>query len=135
MKKSLFVIPSLLLLGLGISLPQSAMALGDTCKNVKITIKNDTPDEIKVTKFEYFDFDKNKFRTENLLGIDGQQKLEPNKSFTVTRDLGQIKNDKTNFKVTYQHKIGGTKFEPAVSETTASFTCRDGITKTVSLTK
>lgn len=135
MKKFIFVIPSLLVFGLGFGTPRSAMALPDTCKTVRITIANNTPDEIKVTQFEYFDADKEKFRTENLLGIDGQKKLEPNKSFTKVRNLGQIKNDETKFRVSYRHKIGGVDFGSLKTATTGSFICKDGITKVVSLTE
>jgi hypothetical protein len=132
MKRSLFLLPSLLAVSLSAAMPPTAIA-ADNCKDIRITLKNGTRDEIKVTKFEYFDFDKNKYRTENLLGLDGQQKLEPNKSITVTRNLEQIDNDRTKFKVTYQHKIGGNKFEPPVTEETPDFICKDNKSKTVFL--
>lgn len=134
MKTSLFLLPSLLVVSLSAWMPPAAIA-ADNCKNVNITLKNGTRDEIKITKFEYFDFDKNKYRTENLLGLDGQQKLEPNKSFNATRNLEQIDNDRTKFKVTYRHKIGGNQFEPPVTEESPTFVCSDNISKTVLLNK
>jgi hypothetical protein len=128
------VVSSLLVFGVYLANTDTAFAR-DVCKDVKITITNTTPDTIKVTKFEYFDADKNKFRTENLLGTNGREILDSNKSFTTTRNLGQVGNDATAFKVTYQHGIGGTKFESPISILTSKFTCTDGIDKTVSLNK
>jgi hypothetical protein len=128
------VVSSLLVFGVYLANADTAFAR-DVCKNVKITITNTTPDTIKVKKFEYFDADKNKFRTENLLGVDGREILDSNKSFTTTRNLGQVGNDTTAFKVTYQHRIGGIKFESPVSVMTGNFKCTDGIDKTVSLDK
>ena len=109
----------------------------DVCKNVSITIENKTNDPIKVTKFEYQDTSAvgNPFRTENLLGINGQEKLNVNKSFTKKRNLQLIKNELTRFKVTYRHNIGGSKYEDAVTEVTGSFECRNGSFHKVTLTK
>lgn len=53
-------IASLLLGGIGIGKPEPALAVGDKCKNVKITIKNDTTDTLKVKKFLYIDVKKNR---------------------------------------------------------------------------
>jgi hypothetical protein len=109
----------------------------DVCKNVSITIENGTNDPIKVTKFEYQDTSAvgNPFRTENLLGIDGQEKLNVGKSFTKKRDLRSIKNESTRFRVTYRHQIGGVKFEDPITEVTNTFDCRDGIFEKVTITK
>lgn len=124
------------LLALGLSFGVSDQAFArDVCKNVSIKIENGTSDTVKVTKFEYFDFDKNKYRTENLLGVDGQEKLNPGKSFTQTRDLGQVGNDRTKFRVTYRHQQGGIKFENPVSVTTPSFTCTNNSSQRVLLNK
>ncbi len=67
----------------------------DICKDVAIKIKNGTRDEIKVAKFEYFDVDENKYRTKNLLSLDEKQNIKRGQAFEVTRDLGQVSNDKT----------------------------------------
>jgi hypothetical protein len=125
---------SLLVFGLCLVTTDRAFAR-DVCKNVNIKIQNGTADVVKVTKFEYFDFDKNKFRTENLLGLNGQEKLNSNKSFSITRNLQQVGNDKTKFRVTYQHQQGGIKFESPVSVTTAAFICKDGSSHPVLLNK
>jgi hypothetical protein len=134
MKTSLFLLPAILVLAVSSWMPP-AVAGPDTCKDVGITIKNGTRDEIKVTKFEYFDFDKNKYLTENLLGLNGEQKLESKKSFTETRNLGQVGNDRTKFRVTYRHKIGGNQYESPVTEVSQPFTCSNNDKKTVFLDK
>jgi hypothetical protein len=42
-----------------------AHALGDNCKDVRISVFNDHPVEVKVTRIEYRDFDRdNKWRSE-----------------------------------------------------------------------
>ncbi len=129
-----YVMMSLLAVGMCLGTTDRASAR-DVCKNVNITIQNGTSDTIKVTKFEYFDFDKNKYRTENLLGANGQEKLNPGKSFSTTRNLGQVGNDKTKFRVTYRHQQGGTKFENPVSVSTESFTCTNDSSHPVVLDK
>jgi hypothetical protein len=107
----------------------------DTCKNVKITMSNNTSDEIKLTKLEYKDFDKGKWNTENAFGVDGIQKLEHGVSMNTTRDLQNVGNDKTELRVTYQHHMGGTKWGDKITVTGDQFTCKNEGTHTVSLTK
>jgi hypothetical protein len=119
-------IGSLLLCGIGIGKPDPAFALGGTCKNVGITLKNASDDTIKVTKFEYKDLDANKFRTELILGVNGKEFINPRKSFTKFRDLRIDRGDLTSFRVTYEKKIGGTKFEAPIIFTTDEFACAFG---------
>lgn len=106
-------------------------AIGDVCSNVTIKLTNATSGQIKVTKFEYYDFTADKWRTEVMFGVDGHQKLEPGKSWSKKQDLEHIENDKTKFKVTYQSLIGGSKWEDPTSTETDEFTCEDGMTKEV----
>ena len=107
----------------------------DNCKNVVITIANHTSDEVKVKKFEYRDFDKEDWKTENMFGVDGFQKLMAGQHYSWTRDLEQVQNDKTKFRVTYVHHIGGSKWGSDLTETTDDFTCSEDLKKTVTLTK
>ncbi len=107
----------------------------DNCKDVFITISNQTPDEVKVKKFEYGDFDKENWKTENMFGIDGFQKLMARQHYSWTRDLEAVKDDKTELRVTYVHHIGGSKWGSDLTETTGEFTCKEGLNKTVTLTK
>jgi hypothetical protein len=129
-KKAL--LSSLLLFGIFLGTTDGAFAR-DVCKDVKITLKNTSSDTIKITKFEYKDIDKNKFRTENLLGLDGRELLNPDKSFVTTRNLQFVGNDATLFRVTYEHRIGGTNFESPITKLTPQFTCKDGSSHTVEL--
>jgi hypothetical protein len=128
-------IASLLLGGIGISKPDPAFALNDKCKNVKITIKNDTTDTLKVKKFLYVDVAKKKDHLEALLGPNGRDILNPGNSTTDTRNLAFVDREDIQFKVYYQHKIGRAKFEDEIIHTTKTFVCRDNSSHTVSLTK
>jgi hypothetical protein len=129
-------ISSLLLCGIGIGKPDPALALGDKCKDIKITIKNDTTDTLKVKKFLYQDVRNNqKEHLEALLGANGRDILNPGNSVTDTRDLAFVGGDLIRFKVIYQHKIGRAKFEDEIIHTTGSFTCKNNSSHTVSLTK
>jgi hypothetical protein len=110
---------------------RTAFAIGDVCSNVNIKLTNATGDEIKVTKFEYYDFKEKKWRTEVMFGVDGHQKLEPGKSWTKKQDLEHVENDNTKFKVTYQSHIGGSKWDESTAKETSDFTCKDGMTKEV----
>jgi hypothetical protein len=102
------------------------------CSNFTITLKNDTNGEIKVTKFEYKDGEN--WKTENMFGIDGHQKIEQGHSIPFTRNLGGIGNENTQFKVTYKNHLGGIKWSDAHSQLTESFRAQDNEAKTVSLT-
>jgi hypothetical protein len=115
----------------GSAAPRAVFAIGDVCSNVNIKLTNATGDEIKVTKFEYYDFADGKWRTEVMFGADGHQKLEPGKSWTKKQDLEHVENDKTKFKVTYQSHIGGSKWGKSAGTETGDFTCKDGMTKEV----
>jgi hypothetical protein len=136
LNRNSYLFISLLALGFGLA-PMDKTWAADVCKNVSITIENGSNDSIKVTKFEYQDTSAvgKPFRTENLLGIDGQQKLNPGKSFKKKRDLRSIKNERTRFRVTYRHQIGGVKFEDPVTELTNTFECRNGSFHKITLTK
>ncbi len=118
-----------------VACPADRALAGDNCKGVNITVENGTTDQIKVTKFLYNDFDKQRWRLEPLLGVDGKEKLNARKSFTVTRDLEAVKGDKTQFKVLYQHKIGGIKFENEIEQLGEPFVCQPGSSHSIKLVK
>jgi hypothetical protein len=104
------------------------------CKDVKITITNNTQDTIKVTKFIYVDTRKNKEHLEALLGANGRDFLDPGKSTVTTRNLAFVRDEPMIFKVTYQHQIGGTNFESPITKVTNTFICNSNDNFTVSLT-
>jgi hypothetical protein len=113
-----------------------SLLASDNCKDVVITISNKTSDEIRVKTFEYRDFDKEKWKTEVMFGIDGHQDLEEGKAYTFnSQNLESVLDDKTEFRVTYAHHIGGNKWGLDKTETTGTFTCTVGMKKTVSITK
>ena len=102
------------------------------CENYKITLMNNTHAEIKVTRFEYKDG--SNWKTENMLGLDGHQKIEKEHGFAWTRDLEGIGNENTQFRVTYQHHVGGTKWGDDIKAVTGVFLARDNESRTVTLT-
>jgi hypothetical protein len=102
------------------------------CENFKITLMNNTHAEIKVTKFEYKDG--SNWDTENMLGADGGQKIEKEHGFTWTRDLEGVGNENTQFRVTYKHHIGGTKWGDDIRAVTSVFKALDNESRTVTLT-
>jgi hypothetical protein len=126
---------SLCVLTVAMGVSSTAHAFGDTCKDVKITMSNNTSDEIKLTTLEYHDKDVDKWRTEHPFGVDGFQKLEHDKAMTTTRDLEHVSNDKTKLRVTYKHHMGGTKWGNDITVTTDEFTCKDNSAHTVALSK
>jgi hypothetical protein len=130
-----YIFLPLTILATGLSLGGKLLAQ-DNCKNVMITISNQTGDEIKVKKFEYRDFDKGDWKVETgIFGVDGFDKLEPGKSNSWTRDLEKVSKDTTEFRVTYSHHVGGSKWGSDILATTPNFTCTEGLKKTVTLTK
>jgi hypothetical protein len=103
-----------------------------TASNFAITIHNSTADEVKATKFEY----KNgsNWETEHMFGIDGYQKIEEGRGVVFHRNLGGVGGESTQFRVTYEHHVGGTVWGSPKVETTDSFVCNDNGSKTVTLT-
>ncbi len=102
-----------------------------TCENFTITLQNSTDGEIKATKFEYED--EGTFKTENMFGLDGYQKIEKDHSVDFTRNLGGIGDETTRFRVTYKHHIGGTQWGVDNVQTTGSFVAHDNGSRTVVL--
>ena len=118
---------------IGMALQTNAAFASDTCKNVTIKMVNRTSNEIKLTKLEYFDFDQPTWRTENAFGVDGEQKVEPNFTVSPKRDREKVGNDKTKIRVSWKRHAGGSDWDPGPSVTTAEFTCKDSMTKTVDI--
>jgi hypothetical protein len=113
--------------------PGGEKTMSTTCGDFKITLMNGTEDEIKVTKFEYKDG--SIWKTEiGMFGADGHQKIEEGRGFTWTRDLEGIGNENTQFRVTYQHRVGGFKWDDAKCHYTSEFTAVDNEGRTVTLT-
>ena len=103
-----------------------------TCEDFTITLKNSADGEIKVTKFEYKDG--SNWKTEHMFGLDGIQKIEKDHSIPFTRNLGGIGDESTQFRVTYSHHLGGTKWGTDKCAVTDTFVAHDNGSKTVTLT-
>ena len=102
------------------------------CKDVYILVQNSADVEVKVTKFEYKDG--SNWKTENMFGLDGFQKIEKDQHFIWVRDLEGIRNESTQFRVTFRRHIGGTAWASEEVVTTATFTCSDNERQFVTLT-
>ena len=102
------------------------------CQDFTIALQNGTDGEIKVTKFEYKDG--SNFKTENMFGLDGHQKIEKDHSVSFKRNLQGIGNENTQFRVTYKHHIGGINWGGANVQTTEEFIAQDNGNRTVTLT-
>jgi hypothetical protein len=137
MKTSLLLLPSLLIVILSTWMPPAAIAGSETCKNVNIRLKNDTPGEIKVTKLQYLEEDGNLYKTETgVFGIDGKQNISDGRTFTITkRDLEKVNNEETRFAVTYQRRISNNRYTLPIIQKTPSFTCTSNMLKEVELNK
>lgn len=104
-----------------------------TCENFTIVLKNSCDGEVKAKRFEYKDG--SSWKTENMFGLDGYQKIEKDHSIPFTRNLGGIGDESTQFRVTYSHHLGGTKWGGDLVETIDSFVAHDNGSKTVTLTR
>jgi hypothetical protein len=113
----------------------AANLLAESCNNVKITISNQTGDEVKVKKLEYHSFTDG-WRTETgIFGVDGFTKLQPGHQTAWIRDLRDIEGENTFFRVTYAHHHGGSVWDDDQTETSEKFVCNDKDAATVTLTK
>ena len=98
-------------------------ALGDNCKDVRISVFNDHPVEVKVTKIKYRDYDKeNKWRTEALIN----RKIATTKHYQFTRNLEHVKNDDTTIKIIYKENLGGSRWSKELTVTGAKHQCTEG---------
>ena len=134
MKASLFLIPSLLIVGLSAWMPPAAVASSETCKNVDIRLKNDTSREMKVTKLQYLEKDGKIYKTETgVFGIDGEQNISVGRTFTITkRDLEKVNNERTHFVVTYRLR-GDNGYSLPILQQTPNFKCTSNMLKEVVL--
>ena len=104
------------------------------CENFTIILVNNVGHKIKVDKFQYRDG--SRWKTENLLGVDGHKKLDIGQSWSKTRNLGGIGNEQTRFRVTYHQKTPRSGYWATnIVETTDSFTAQDNGRKTVTLNR
>ena len=110
---------------IGLSLASMSFAFGDNCKDVRILVKNNRAQEIKVTKVKYYDYDKSKWRSESGWGT---LKIAPGLSGYKykTRDLEYVKNDLTKVKIYWKYNTGGSSWSSEHTQTSSNFTCNEG---------
>ena len=111
---------SLLLVSL--TSPTPSFALNDNCKDVRISVFNDHPVEIKVTKIEYRDYDKeNKWRSEALVN----RKIATTKHYQFIRNLEHVKNDDTKIRITYKENQSGSRWGKELTVTGSKHECSE----------
>lgn len=115
-KIAMFAISGVLLL------PVSAMA-GDNCKNVNITVKNQTGSEIRVKKIKHYDYDRGKWRGNFNLA----NKISNGYQKTYRKNLQFVKNDEAKVGVYYYNFRTGNKIWAYSSK----FVCNRGDSVTV----
>ena len=128
--KTLKTTATALMMAAGMMMGGNALA-GDNCKNFDIKIDNYSGYQVKVTKVEYYDYDKTKWRNENLT----QKILQNNVRWTWERDLEHVDNDHTKFKVSYKEKYGGSfnGYSSTKYAYSSKFVCKDNGARTVTL--
>ncbi len=104
-------------------MPAPAQALGDDCKDVRISVFNDHPVEVKVTKIEYRDFDRDdKWRSEAFV----DRKIATTKHYQFVRNLEHVKNDDTMIRITYKEDEGGSRWSDDRVVTGSKHKCSEG---------
>jgi hypothetical protein len=112
-----------LLVAAFVVLSTPAQALNDNCKDVRISVFNDHPVEIKVTKIEYRDFDKDdKWRSEAFI----DRKIATTKGYQFVQNLERVKNDDTMIRITYKENEGGSRWSSDRIVTGSKHNCSEG---------
>ena len=130
--KTLKTTATALLIAAGMMMGGNAFALGnDNCKNFDIKVKNHSGYQVKITKVEYKDYDKNKWRNESLT----QKVLQNNVLWTWERNLEHVDNDNTKLKISYKEKYGGAfgGYSSTKTAYSSKFVCKDNGARTVTL--
>ena len=96
-------------------------AMGDKCKNVKITIDNRLEQKIKVYKVQYYDYDVDKWRKE-MTWIT--LRIAPMTARSRIRHLEHVKDDITNIRIYVKKNVGGTSWREISPIITDQFRCR-----------
>ena len=69
-----------------------------------------------------------------MFGPTASRRSTKSTDFSWTRDLEGVGNENTQFRVTYQHHIGGTKWGDDIRAVTSMFKACDNESRTVTLT-
>ncbi len=113
---------------IGLSLASMSFAFGDNCKDVRILVKNNRAQEIKVTKVKYYDYDQGANGTWRSESGWGTLKIAPGLSGYKykTRDLEYVKNDLTKVKIYWKYNTGGSSWSSEYTKTSSDFICNEG---------
>ncbi len=93
------------------------------CKDVRIVGKNKTGKKIKVVDIDFYDYQKNGWRSKNTWN----KKLENGETFDRKYRLQKVGGDATKVKIQYKVHEGGWKWSRMLSSSSSKRTCRDGM--------
>lgn len=113
---------------LGIVALGSSEAMAANCQDFNIWLQNEARIEIKAVRFEYKDG--SSWKTENIFGVDGYERIDLYNTSFFKRSLQGIGDESTQFRVTYKLDEGYTswglkKWGADIVETVNTFTCHD----------
>ncbi|WP_035235567.1 hypothetical protein [Desulfobacter vibrioformis] len=79
------------------------------CKDVKFVITNDRAQEIKILKAQYYDTEREKWRTEDF----GPWKIASKTTDSSTENLEYVKNQEVKIKIEWKYNTGGMHWSDA----------------------
>lgn len=120
--KALTALGAALISAAQLAVPVPAAALGDNCQDVRISVFNNHPVEIKITKIEYRDYDRENWRSEDFV----DRKIATTKHYQFVRNLEHVENDDTSIRITYRESLGGSRWSDEATVTGAKHKCSDG---------
>lgn len=84
---------------------------------------NDHAVEVKVTKIEYRDYDKDdKWRSEAFIN----RKIATTKGYQFLQNFEHVKNDDTRIRITYKENLGGSRWSSERTVLGAKHKCTEG---------
>jgi hypothetical protein len=91
---------------LGVTFGSAQAAFAAKCDDVKFKVENSRAQEIKIVKAEYWDTEKEKWRTEDF----GTWKIAPSTTESKTKGLEYVKNQRVRVKLEWKHNTGGSSW-------------------------
>lgn len=111
-----------------------AAQAGDTCKDVTVKVTNGHDAKVQIMSFEFYDYDKERWRSEKLDHTFSDHTLKPGEAKTYLRNLQGVKNDQTRIRLTYLKEVGGIfKADQELSIDGAKHKCEDAEINTLTL--
>lgn len=91
---------------LGVTFGSAQAAFAAKCDDVKFKVENSRSQEIKILKAEYWDTEKEKWRTEDF----GTWKIASDTTESKTKGLEYVKNQRVRVKLEWKYNTGGSSW-------------------------